>query len=195
MTSTARTLTGRRATATAVLAGVLALLAAACAPAPGDPGTPGDGTFGGGTYPIEVAVPAQTVTSTFDLFGLGTCTTTTTTPSFRLPGTATLSAVEIDPDLTSVVVPEASIVLPGATVSAGSLALECFGVPLGSVGLAVDFDGAAEVRSARLDVATRTVTLTDPVVSITNASLTIGDLPPVPIDPFTVTVPTIDVVI
>jgi hypothetical protein len=193
MITRARTHRMGRAVLLAALMGVVAL-SASCAPAPPSSEPPAD-IFAGGTYPIELVVPSQTASHRFDLFGLGTCTTTTTTPSFRLVGTATLAAAELSPGLTSVVIPEASVDLPGATVSAGSVALECFGVRLGSVGLTVNFDGAAIARSARLDLATRTVTFLDPALSITNASFTLDGLKPVPLDPFKVTVPSIDVVV
>jgi hypothetical protein len=191
---------GRALMATALLI-VVAALGTACAPAPSPAAAPTSeqepaiNIFAGGTYPLSLAVPAQVARYDFDFFGLGTCTTVTTTPSFRLVGTMTLGAMELDPNLTAVIIPSAAVSFPGAVVSAGSVVLECLGIRIGSVGLTVNFDGAASVRAARLDLTRSTVTLLDPVLSITNASFRLGDFQPVPLDPFTANVPSIDIVV
>lgn len=198
----------RRAARVAMSAALcaVALLGAACAPDPGPLG-PAESEqeaaapdwFAGGTFPIEVSLPARTVSTTFALFGgPTTCTTTVVTPSVELPGaTVTLAPVEIDPSGASVTIPSASVDLPRATISLGSLTLRCDGHHIGSIGMSVQFDGAASVGTARLDVATNTVTLTDPTLSITNASLRFTGAPaglgPVPLDPYHLTVPSVDV--
>lgn len=191
-----------RRTAAVVLA-VVTLASLGCAAPPEgaqDPaGTPS--WFAGGTFPIDVSVPPQTASATFPvLWGLATCTSTVTTPSVEIPGaTATLAAVELDPFAGTVTIPHASVVLPRSTISAGSLSLSCDGHHIGTVGLAIEFEGSASAGTARLDTVTRTVTVTDPTLSITDGSVTFGGAgsgaAPVPLDPFEVTVPTFRVVV
>jgi hypothetical protein len=143
-------------------------------------------------------VPPQSFDRTFPVLGgLGTCTAAATTPSLHLHGTATLAAAVPDPAGGSATISSARVELPGSTVSAGTLSLTCFGQVVGRIGFSVDFDGVATVRSARLDVASRAVTLTDPTITVTNASVVFSGAPagatPVALDPFTLTVPTIHV--
>lgn len=179
----------------ATLVAAIALLGAACAPPPDAVAAPS--MFDGGTYEFEVVVESQTVTTEFSVLGLTRCTTTAVTPSVDLRGTMTLAPAELPDGLTSVRIPSASVQIPRATVSAGSLSLSCDGHHIGTIGLSVQFSAAASVQSATLDTVARTVTLADPTLSITDALVTFTGAPagtaPVPLDPITITVPTIDV--
>lgn len=175
------------------LIGVVTLVSAACSPTPEGETTPD--WFAGGTFPVEVSIPSQTTSATFDLlWGLGTCTTTVTTPSVEIPdGTLTLDPVEIDPSAATVTIPEASLDLPGSTISAGAISLRCNDAHIATIGLSIAFDGAASVQTATIDTATNTVTLAETELSITNASLAFAweGATPVPLAPFTTTVPSI----
>lgn len=186
-----------RGAAVAALAAV-AVLAGACAPAPGaDPGEAVADLFEGGTYPIAVDVAPQTYTAEFDVFGMATCTATATTAEVDIDGSLTLQPAELAPGLDRVTIPGAVLELPGSRVSAGSLSLSCDGQHVGSIGVSIEFDGSASVQSAVLDVPSGTVSLTDPTISVTNARVTFAGGPggstPVPLDPITVTVPTVSV--
>ena len=173
---------------------VVCWLASACAPPP--EGTAAD-LFEGGTYPIDVVVEPQTVTTEFSLFGLATCTSTAVTPSVDLHGSLTVAPAELDPAMSRVSIPGATLELPGSTVSAGSLSLTCNGTHLGTIGVSLQFDGAASVQAAVLDTTAGTISLTDPTLTLTNVRATFAGAPagtaPTPLDPITVTVPTVDV--
>lgn len=153
--------------------------------------------FEGGTYPVEIVVTPQTVTTEFSLFGLTTCTSTAVTPSVDVHGTLTVAPAELDPGLTRVTIPGATLELPGSTVSAGSLSLTCNGTAIGTIGVSLQFDGAASVQAAVLDTVAGTVSLTDPTITLTDVRATFAGAPagtaPTPLDPITVTVPDIDV--
>jgi hypothetical protein len=179
----------------ATLIAAIALLSAACAPPPD--GAPEASMFDGGTYDVEVVVESQSISTEFTVLGLTRCTTTAVTPAVDLRGTMTLAPAEMPDGLTSVRIPSASVTIPRATISAGSLSLNCDGHHIGTIGLSVQFSAAASVQSATLDTVARTVTLADPTLSITDALVTFSGAPagtaPVPLDPITVTVPTISV--
>ena len=164
---------------------------------PVDPGPPAFDLFEGGTYPIEIAVAPQTVTTDVDLFGLAQCEATTTTPSIDIDGTLTVAPAEIAPGLDRVVIPGATLELPGSRVSVGSLSLTCDGEHVGSIGVSVEFDATASVGAAVLDVGAASLSLADPTISITDASATFAGGPAgdtvVELDPITVTVPTVSV--
>jgi hypothetical protein len=173
---------------------VLAMAASACTPPPeGD----APDLFEGGTYSIDVVVEPQTVTTEFSLFGLATCTSTAVTPSVDLHGSLTVAPAELDPALSRLSIPGASLDLPGSTVSAGSLSLACNGNHLGTIGVSLQFDGAASVQDAVLDTAAGTISLSDPTITLTNVRATFAGAPagtaPTQLDPITVAVPTIDV--
>lgn len=178
------------------LVAVAAAALAACTPAPESTVTD---LFEGGTYPIEVVIEPQTVTTEFSLFGLVDCTSTSVTPSVDLRGTLTVAPAELDPGLTRVTIPGASLELPASTVSAGSLSLSCNGTQLATIGVALQFDGAAAVQAAVLDVPTGTLSLTDPTLTLTNVRATFAGAPagaaPTPLAPITVTIPTVDVAV
>jgi hypothetical protein len=189
-----------------VRAGAITLIAlttlavSACAPPPeGGPADVPDAAtlFEGGSFPVEIVVEPQTVTTEFSLFGMATCTSTSVTPSVDLRGALTVAPAELDPDLTRVTIPGATLELPDATVSAGSLSLSCNGAHLGTIGVSLQFDALASVQSVVLDTGTGTLTLTDPTITLTDVRATFAGGPPgaapMPLEPVTVTVPTIDV--
>jgi hypothetical protein len=169
--------------------GVTAL--SACAP----PSAPaGPEIFSGGTYPVEIVVEPQEVTTDFTFLG-SSCSATTTTPSVDVRGTLTVEPAELDPASASVILPGAELDLPSGTVSAGSISLTCNGSSLGSVGLQLRFDALATSTSVVLDTSASTLTMTDPSVSLRNARVTFtgaaAGLPEVPLGPVEVTVPSI----
>jgi len=177
---------------------LVALVASACAPTPdgaADP-TPED-LFAGGTYPIELVVEPQTVTNEFSLFGMSTCTVTAVTPSVDLRGTLTVGPAEMSPELRFVEIPGATLDLPGSTISAGSASLTCDGELVGALGLSLRFDAGASVQSAVLDTTERTLTLSEPTITLTNVQVVLGGpagtTPPIDLDPITVSVPTLDI--
>lgn len=191
----------RRSTRGAVAAVVLlamGLLGAACTPSP-DGSTPSPDLFSGGTYQLGVTIPPQTFSNTFPVFGgLGTCTATATTASVSIPGaTLTLAAVQLDLAAGTLTLPGARVDLPRASLSAGTLTLSCFGTVVGTVGFTVEFAGMASVQAATLDVVNRRVTLSAPTLRITDASVAFLGGPtgmrPVPLDPFEVTLPPVQV--
>lgn len=176
--------------------GAVALLAAAaalsaCAP---QPEPLGPELFEGGSYPVEIVVEPQDVTTEFTFLG-SQCSSTTTTPSVDVRGTLTVEPAELDPAAASVVLPGAELDLPGGTVSAGSVSLSCSGSPLGSVGLQLKFDALATTTSVVLDTSASTLTMTDPTVTLRNARITFtgaaAGLPAVPLGPVEVSVPSI----
>ena len=179
------------------LVAVAAVALGACAPPPEAPESPVPNLFSGGTYPIEIEVAPQTVTKEFSFFGLATCTATAVTPSVDIDGSLTVAGAVISPSLTRVSIPGASLELPASTVSAGSLSLTCDGTHVGTLGVSLQFDGAASIQSAVLDVAENTLSLTDPTITLTNVRATFAGAPPgtapTSLDPITVTVPSIDV--
>lgn len=151
--------------------------------------------FDGGTYAIEVDVESQTHSVDYMLWGIFRCTTTVTSPAVDLSGTMTLAPAEMPDGLSSVRIPSASVQIPSATISVGSLSLNCDGHQVASIGLSLQFSAAASVQSATLDTIAGTVTLADPTLTITDASVTFTGAAAgtVPLDPITVTVPTISV--
>lgn len=179
------------------LVAVAAVALGACAPPPEAPETPVANLFSGGTYPIEIEVAPQTVTKEFSFFGLATCTATAVTPSVDIDGSLTVAGALISPSLTRVTIPGASLDLPASTVSAGSLSLTCDGTHVGTLGVSLQFDGAASIQSVVLDVTENTLSLTDPTITLTNVRATFAGAPPgtapTPLDPITVRVPSIDV--
>ncbi len=177
---------------------VMALAGSACAPSPdGSTGLTPDQLFGGGSYPIELVVEPQTLTSEFSFFGLATCTSTVVTPSADLTGTLTLTPAEMSPDLRIVTIPGATLELPGSTISLGSVSLTCDGTRIGTAGLSLRFDGAASVQAAVLDTDAATVTLADPTIELTNVQVSFSGAaagtPPLDLDPITLAIPTLDV--
>lgn len=180
----------RRGSVAVVVAATLGLLAA-CAPSPGTT------VFDGGTYDVELVVPPQVASTSFDLFGLTTCTSEVTTPSVEVRGTATLAPAELDPHSAVVRIPSATVELPRTRASAGSWTLTCWDAPIVTVGFSVELDGVVSAHGALLDTTTNRVTVDDPTIAVTDAVLLLDGEPfgigPIPLDPFTVTVPAIDV--
>ncbi|UDY37538.1 hypothetical protein [Dermatobacter hominis] len=172
--------------AVVIMLGVLA----ACSPQPGAP------VFPGGTYDLDLSLPPQHLSETFPVANLGTCTVTVDSPEIRLDG-ATLTAGEgvVDQVDGTITVPDAKIVVPHSTIQLGSVALECFGNPVGSLSVAVEIEATASVQSAVFDAGERTLTLTQPTISIPTAKLIVTGsgttLPPFSLPPIDITVPTI----
>ena len=181
-------------TASITIGAVVMLAVSACAPPPAAEAVD---LFEGGTYPVEIVVAPQTVTTEFSLFGLVSCTSTSVTPSVDVRGTLTVAPAELDPAITRVTIPGASLDLPGATVSAGSLSLTCDDTVLGTIGVSLQFDAAAAVRSVVLDTEAGTLSLAEPTLTLTEVRATFAGAPagtaPTPLAPISVTVPSIDV--
>ena len=181
-------------TASITIGAVVMLAVSACAPPPAAEAVD---LFEGGTYPVEIVVAPQTVTTEFSLFGLVSCTSTSVTPSVDVRGTLTVAPAELDPAITRVTIPGASLDLPGATVSAGSLSLTCDDTVLGTIGISLQFDAAAAVRSVVLDTEAGTLSLAEPTLTLTEVRATFAGAPagtaPTPLAPISVTVPSIDV--
>ena len=181
-------------TASITIGAVVMLAVSACAPPPAAEAVD---LFEGGTYPVEIVVAPQTVTTEFSLFGLVSCTSTSVTPSVDVRGTLTVAPAELDPAITRVTIPGASLDLPGATVSAGSLSLTCDDTVLGTIGVSLQFDAAAAVRSVVLDTEGGTLSLAEPTLTLTEVRATFAGAPagtaPTPLAPISVTVPSIDV--
>lgn len=181
-------------TASITIGAVVMLAVSACAPPPAAEAVD---LFEGGTYPVEIVVAPQTVTTEFSLFGLVSCTSTSVTPSVDVRGTLTVAPAELDPAITRVTIPGASLDLPGATVSAGSLSLACDDTVLGTIGVSLQFDAAAAVRSVVLDTEAGTLSLAEPTLTLTEVRATFAGAPagtaPTPLAPISVTVPSIDV--
>lgn len=181
-------------TASITIGAVVMLAVSACAPPPAAEAVD---LFEGGTYPVEIVVAPQTVTTEFSLFGLVSCTSTSVTPSVDVRGTLTVAPAELDPAITRVTIPGASLDLPGATVSAGSLSLSCDDTVLGTIGVSLQFDAAAAVRSVVLDTEAGTLSLAEPTLTLTEVRATFAGAPagtaPTPLAPISVTVPSIDV--
>ena len=181
-------------TASITIGAVVMLAVSACAPPPAAEAVD---LFEGGTYPVEIVVAPQTVTTEFSLFGLVSCTSTSVTPSVDVRGTLTVAPAELDPAITRVTIPGASLDLPGATVSAGSLSLTCDDTVLGTIGVSLQFDAAAAVRSVVVDTHAGTLSLAEPTLTLTEVRATFAGAPagtaPTPLAPISVTVPSIDV--
>ncbi len=184
----------RRPIRAAALAAVaIVAVAAGCTPAPGT------NLIDGGEYVVEMSVPPQHISNEFELFfGLATCTASVTTPEVHIPRTTvTLPPFVHDGDAGTATIPAVSVQLPRSRVSAGAFSLTCNDELIGSVGVAIEFDAVASVRSATLDLDTGMVTLDEPTISVTGAEATFAgapvDAPPVPLDPITVAVPEFEI--
>jgi hypothetical protein len=153
--------------------------------------------FDGGTFPVRIEVAPQTVTTEFDILGLVQCSSTTVTPEVDIDGTLTVAPAALSEDSTKVTVPAAALELPASRVSAGSFSLTCDGNHVLTIGATLDFSATASVQTAVLDTEARTLELTDPTITITDARLLLAGAPegtePVELDPIDVTVPTISV--
>jgi hypothetical protein len=172
-----------------IVALALAAVATACT------AMPGTTLEDGGTYAVEVSIPAQEVTNEFPLpFGLGSCIAAITTPEVDVPGTTVeLPPFEYAPGDPTASIPAVTIELPRSRVSAGSFSLACNGVELGRIGVAIEFEGTATISSATLHLDTRTLILADPVLEVRDAEATFAgapaDTPPVPLEPFSLELP------
>ena len=163
---------------------------AACTPQPGTP------VYPGGTYDLHLSLPAQHASGTFFVMGVGLCTATVDTPEIVLAGaTLTIDDATVDQGDESVTIPNARVAIPRSVVPIGTVSLDCFGSPVTTLTVAVDIEATASVQVAVLRPLERTITLTQPRLSIPNASLIVSGtgspLPPIALPPIDVTVPTI----
>jgi len=171
-----------------VRAGVIALVAmvamtgAACAALP-------PGSYPGGTVPINVALPAQSLS-----YSAAGCTATLSTAPIVLSGaTATVPAFSVASGQTSVTIPNVTVNLPGATLDGGTAALVCGGTTVGSVSFSISFSGTVSASSATLDTATKQITLTTTTVDLASASVSVSGGASIPLPIKTVTLPKITV--
>jgi hypothetical protein len=165
-----RRLRGRLIVATAIVA----FVGAACAP----PSPPAGGEtipFGPLTIPlppIEVRPPATTIP-------LGLCNIGYQPPGVRIVGaTVTIPGIRIDPNAPVVTVPNLRVNIPQLRVPLSTITLTCG--PL-SIPTQVDLIIPSQVlvRAATLNLAARTITLTNPTFTINGAGLGVlglGDL-------------------
>lgn len=165
-----------RRAAASLLVALAAVTGAACAP----PSPPAGGggiaiDFGPLTIPlppIEVRPPATTIP-----FGL--CNIGYQPPGVNVYGaTVTIPGIRIDPNQPVITVPNVVVTIPQLRVPVSTITLQC-----GFVSLPVQVDliipSTVLVRAATLNLAARTITLTDPMFTINGAGLGIpglGDL-------------------
>ncbi len=181
-----------RLTRTVAAVALLAVVAVAAACSP----SPTAGIFEGGTYDLDLSVPPQHASETFPLFGMGTCTVTVDTPEIRLAGaTLVVGDAEIDQVDGTATISDARVVVPRSTVALGTVSLECFGNPVGTLAVAVDISATASLRAAVFDADDYTLTLVDPTISIPDARLLLTHdgtaLPPIQLPPIEIAVPTV----
>lgn len=164
------------------VAAVVAMAGVACSAPPGPINLPG------GTYTLDLELPAQTV----DYSALG-CTATLTLDSISLPGaTVTVPSIVVNPGDEVVSVDDVTVTIPAGSIPGGSAALTCFGIPAGSISFSVTFDGTASSGGAVYDVAAEELTLTDTTIDLNNAVVSVGGLT-LPLPTPTVTIPSISV--
>lgn len=163
-------------TRAAIGAAFVALLVAACTPAPGTI------PFEGGTFDIDVTVPSQS----FDVDFL-ICTTTATTDPIDLVGaTLTVPSVDVDPTLSIISVPSSTLTIPAGTLAAGSLSIECFGETFGPVTIDLSLAGSVSTEAASLDTATQTISLDDATLLLDGAEVIVPGIGSIPLPPFEV---------
>ena len=182
--------TSRTRSAAVVAALVLVAVASACSPAPGS------STFQGGTYDLDLSLPPQHAEQSFPIPGVGTCTITVDVPQISLPGaTLTVGDAEFDQTAGTATIPNASVTVPHATVPIGTVALECAGHAVGSISVAVELEATGSVRTVVFDAVNRTLTLTQPQLSIPSARILVTgtglELAPLELPPIQITVPTV----
>ncbi len=171
-----RTTPRRLRAGSVVLVSLVALVASACAGAP--TGIP----YNGGTFELDVTIPSQTFT-----VSLGPCSTTLTTDPIPVSGASvTLPPTNIDLSRPTITVTGASVSIPEATLAAGTFAVGCFGTTFATLTAQLNLVGAAQIGTATIDTAARTVTLTDSTLTLDGSSVSlnggVGDIPLPPID-------------
>ncbi|MFM7061918.1 MAG: hypothetical protein ACKO04_00270 [Actinomycetes bacterium] len=171
-----RTSSRRLRAGSVVLVSFVALVASACAGAP--TGIP----FNGGSFDVDVTIPSQTFSVTY-----GPCTTTVTTDPIPVSGaTVTLPPLNIDLSQPTITVGGASVSIPEATLAAGTFSIGCFGTTFATLNAQLNLVGAAEIGTATIDTAARTVTLTDSTLTLDGSTISfnagLGDIPLPPID-------------
>jgi len=173
---------GRRMRAGMIALAAIAVLAgAACTP------SALAAVYRGGTVPLDVTVPPQTIS--YDFAG---CQTTITTPAINLTGaTATIPATTIDPTKRLITIPNVTVDIPPTSVTGVSAGIVCRGVQIGSVTFSMTIGGTGSTQSATLDTVTKVLTLTQSSLTLANSSIDISGVGSFPLPPITVTLPTV----
>ena len=136
-----------------------------------------------------MTLPGQQISHQF-----GQCTTSVTVPDIPIQGAiVTVPAFSVAEGQTSITVPNVMVSIPGATLVGGTAELVCDGQTLGSVPFSITFAGTFAASEGTLDTATKTITLTDTAVDLSEASVDIGGLPTFPLPTPTITLPGITV--
>ena len=161
---------------------LVAVMAAGCASVP-------PGSYPGGTYSVDVALPGQAISHQF-----GQCTASVTVPEIPIPGaTVTVPAFSVAEGQTSITVPNVMVSIPGATLAGGTAELVCDGETVGSVPFSITFAGTVAASEGTLDTATKTITLSDATVDLSEAAVDVAGLPTFPLPTPTITLPEITV--
>ncbi|MEZ5239658.1 MAG: hypothetical protein R2716_12185 [Microthrixaceae bacterium] len=165
----------RRAPAVALVV-LVALIGVSCAP-------PSPPAGGGGVEielgPLTVPLPPIEVRAPATNIPFGICSIAYRPPGVNINGaTLTIPRIRIDPDEPVVTVPNVSVRIPDLRVPLSTVTLRC-----GLLALPVQVDlivpSTVKVRAATLDLDVRTVTLTNPSLTLDGAGLGIpglGDL-------------------
>lgn len=154
------------------IAVVLSLLGLGCASPTPPPGSGIDIDFGPLTVPlppIEIRPPATTIPFAF-------CSIAYRPPGVNITGaTLTIPKVRIDPSAAVVSVPNVKVTIPRMRVPLSTLTLRC-----GALALPVQVDliipSTVRVQAATLNLAARTITLTNPSFAINGAGIGIPGL-------------------
>lgn len=164
-----------RAPAIAIMV-VLSLVGAGCA-------TPSPPAGGGGIEidlgPLTVPLPPIEVRAPATNIPFGLCSISYRPPGVNVVGaTLTIPKIRIDPSRPVVTVPDVKVSIPRLRVPLSTITLRC-----GLLALPVQVDliipSTARVQAATLNLSARTITLTNPSMSINGAGLGIpglGDL-------------------
>ena len=168
---------GRRRTARVmVLATLMAILGAACAP-PSPPADGGGGDFDFGPLtiplpPIEIRAPATNIPV------LGICTVGYQPPGVQVRNaTVTIPGIRIDGDSPIITVPNVTVKIPNLRIPLSTLTLSCLG---GLVQVPVQIDliipSTVLIRAATLNLEARTITLQNPSFTLNGAGLGVNGL-------------------
>ncbi|MFM7063313.1 MAG: hypothetical protein ACKO04_07445, partial [Actinomycetes bacterium] len=113
-------------------------------------------------------------------------TTVTTDPIPVSGATVTLPPLNIDLSQPTITVSGASVSIPEATLAAGTFSIGCFGTTFVTLNAQLNLVGAAQIGTATIDTAARTVTLTDSTLTLDGSTISfnagLGDIPLPPID-------------
>ncbi|MFM7063170.1 MAG: hypothetical protein ACKO04_06730 [Actinomycetes bacterium] len=150
---------------------------------------PGSIPFDGGTFSVDVTVPPQTFSVDYLV-----CTTTATTDAINLTGaTVTIPPISIDPSLSVISVPSATVDIPAGTSAAGSLTLTCFDRTFGPVEIQLSLAGSVTTQTATLNTATKTITLSSATLTLDGASIVIPGIRSIALPPIDVSLGSITI--